>query len=108
MALGAAAAALYAVGSRGALVAGALVLHAALTLDLVDGQLSRMTGRFSALGAYLDAVFDRVKEYPVYAGLAVGAARSGDDVWPLAALALVLQPVHHTLPFSWPGADQPA
>lgn len=107
MVLGALAAGLFAVGSRPALVAGAVVLHVAFTLDCVDGQLARYTGAFSALGAYLDAVFDRVKEYLVYAGLAVGAASNGDDVWVLAAAALVLQTTHHTLQFSWPGAEQP-
>lgn len=107
MGLGVVAAALYAQGDRLALVAGALVLHAALVLDLVDGQLARYAGAFSSLGAYLDAVFDRVKEYLVYAGLAVGAARHGDDVWTLAALALLLQTTHHTLQFSWPGGEQP-
>jgi hypothetical protein len=107
MLLGALAAGLYAQGDRVALVAGAVVLHAALTLDLVDGQLARYSGVFSPLGAYLDAVFDRVKEYLVCAGLAVGAARHGDDVWALAGLALVLQTTHHTLQFSWPGGEQP-
>jgi len=107
MGLGVVAAALYAHGDRVSLVMGAVVLHAALTLDLVDGQLARYTGAFTSLGAYLDAVFDRVKEYLVYAGLAIGAARHGDDVWTLAALALVLQTTHHTLQFSWPGGEQP-
>ena len=107
MALGVLAAALYAVGDRAALVAGAVVLHAALTLDLVDGQLARYAGAFSSLGAYLDAVFDRVKEYLVIAGLAVGAARSGEDLWTLATAALLLQTTHHTLQFSWPGGEQP-
>jgi phosphatidylglycerophosphate synthase len=107
MVLGVVAAALYAQGDRAALVVGAVVLHGALTLDLVDGQLARYTGAFSSLGAYLDAVFDRVKEYLVFAGLSVGAARHGDDVWTLAALALVLQTTHHALQFSWPGGQQP-
>lgn len=109
MVLGAVAAALYAGGTRTSLVLGSLVAHAAFTLDCVDGQLARWSGAFSALGAYLDAVFDRVKEYLLYAGLAVGAARGGDDdVWLLAALALLLQTAHHALQFSWPGDDQAA
>jgi hypothetical protein len=107
MGLGVVAATLYASGERAALIAGAVVLHTALTLDLVDGQLARYSGAFSSLGAYLDAVSDRVKEYLVYAGLALGAARHGDDLWTLAALALVLQTAHHTLQFSWPGGEQP-
>ena len=108
MVLGAVAAALFAEGSRPALVLGALVAHAAFVLDCVDGQLARYAGAFSALGAYLDAVFDRVKEYLLYAGLAIGAARHGDDVWVLASLALLLQTVHHSLQFSWPGSEQTA
>lgn len=107
MLLGVVAAGLYAQGDRPALVAGAVVLHTALVLDLVDGQLARFAGAFSRLGAHLDAVFDRVKEYLVLAGLAVGAARHGDDLWTLAALALLLQTTHHTLQFSWPGGEQP-
>lgn len=107
MVLGVVAAILFAFGSRPALVVGALVLHVAFTLDCVDGQLARYTGAFSALGAYLDAVFDRAKEYVVYAGLAIGAASQGDDVWTLAAVALTLQTAHHTLQFSWPGGEEP-
>jgi hypothetical protein len=107
MVLGAVAAGLFALGDRAWLVVGAIVLHVAFTLDCVDGQLARYTGAFSALGAYLDAVFDRAKEYLVYAGLAIGAAGQGDDVWTLAAVALMLQTSHHTLQFSWPGGEQP-
>ena len=108
MVLGVLAALLFAQGDRLALVAGALVLHGAFTLDCVDGQLARYSGQFSSLGAYLDAVSDRIKEYLVYAGLAVGAGRHGDDVWTLAATALLLQTAHHALQFSWPGGEQAA
>ena len=87
----------FAVGQRPTYVVGAVLLQLSFGLDCADGQLARFTGRFSPLGGWLDAMFDRLKEYVVYAGLAVGAARTGDDVWLLAALALALQTVRHAL-----------
>jgi phosphatidylglycerophosphate synthase len=87
----------FAVGQRPTYVVGAVLLQVSFGLDCADGQLARLTSRFSPLGGWLDAMFDRLKEYLVYAGLAVGAARTGDDVWLLAALALALQTVRHTV-----------
>jgi phosphatidylglycerophosphate synthase len=87
----------FAAGERPTYVAGAVLLQLSFGLDCADGQLARFTGTFSALGGWLDAMFDRLKEYVVYAGLAVGSARAGDDVWLLAVLALALQTVRHAL-----------
>ena len=103
MVLGIVAGAAFAVGTRTGLVAGALLLQAAFTFDCVDGQLARYTRQFSKLGAWLDSVFDRSKEYVVFAGLAMGATRTGDDgfVWLLASLALALQTTRHAIDFSW-------
>lgn len=102
MALGAVAAVAFATGSRLGMVIGALVLQAAFTFDCVDGQLARYTRQFSKLGAWLDSVFDRGKEYLVFAGLAIGATAGFDDnVWALAAAALALQTVRHTVDFSY-------
>lgn len=102
MALGTLAAVAFALGSRPGLIAGALLLQAAFTFDCVDGQLARYTRRFSKLGAWLDSVFDRGKEYVVFAGLAIGATTGfGDNVWALAAAALALQTVRHTVDFSF-------
>ncbi len=96
LAVGLAAAASFALGSRPWLVTGAVLLVASFYLDGVDGTLARYTGRFSAFGAWLDSVCDRLKEYAVYAGLAVGSVRGfDDDVWILAAAALTLQTVRH-------------
>jgi phosphatidylglycerophosphate synthase len=100
-AVGVVAAAAFAVGSRAASVAGAVLLQAAFTLDCVDGQLARYTLTFSPFGAWLDSVLDRVKEYVVYAGLAIGAAGFHEDVWVLAAAALTLQTFRHMLDFSF-------
>ena len=103
MLIGIAAAAAFATGSRPGLVAGAVLLQLAFTADCVDGQLARYTRQFSSLGAWLDSVFDRGKEYAVFAGLAVGGIRMGDNgtIWLLAALALALQTVRHTIDFSY-------
>jgi phosphatidylglycerophosphate synthase len=97
------AAAGFATGERWGMVAGALLLQAAFTLDCVDGQLARYTGRFSALGGWLDGILDRAKEYAVYAGLAIGGA----DVWLLAGAAMTLQTARHAIDFSFPGSPSP-
>jgi phosphatidylglycerophosphate synthase/choline kinase len=92
-------------GSRAGQITGAILLQAAFTVDCVDGQLARYTLRFSKLGAWLDSIFDRSKEYVVYAGLAVGASRGfHQDVWVLAAAALTLQTFRHMLGFAFDGS----
>ena len=77
MLLGVLAAAAFATGERWGLVAGAVLLQVSFTTDCVDGQLARYTRQFSRLGAWLDSVFDRGKEYVAFAGLAIGAAPHG-------------------------------
>jgi phosphatidylglycerophosphate synthase len=100
--IGLAAAASFAVGTRASLIAGAVLLQVSFTVDCVDGQLARYTRTFSKLGGWLDSVFDRAKEYLVYAGLAVGSTRGfGEDVWVLAAAALTLQTVRHMSDFAY-------
>lgn len=103
MVVGTAAAAAFATGTVGGRVLGAVLLQAAFLLDCVDGQLARYALRFSAFGAWLDGILDRGKEYLVYAGLALGAVRAGDDgtVWLLAALALALQTLRHHLDLAY-------
>jgi hypothetical protein len=95
------AAAAFAVGERWGLIAGAVLLQLAFTTDCVDGQLARYTRTFSKLGAWLDSMFDRTKEYLVFAGLALGAQHMGQHVWLLAGAALTLQVVRHTMDFSF-------
>jgi hypothetical protein len=98
MLVGVLAAVAFATGERWGLVLGAVLLQAAFTLDCVDGQLARYTRTFTPLGAWLDSIFDRAKEYVVYAGLAIGA---GEDVWLLAAAALALQTTRHAGDFAF-------
>lgn len=94
-----------ATGTRGGYVAAGLLLLFSFVLDCADGQLARYSLRYSTLGAWLDATFDRAKEYAYYAGLAIGAARGGDDVWALALAAMVLQSVRHFVDFSFNEAN---
>ena len=99
MLLGVLAALCFATGHRAGWVAGAVALQAAFALDCVDGQLARYARVSTPRGAWLDAVFDRGKEYVAYLGLAVGGIRAGDDreLWVLAAAALTLQTVRHVV-----------
>jgi phosphatidylglycerophosphate synthase len=110
VALGAAGCA--ATGTRVGYVTAGVLLIASFVLDCADGQLARYSLRFSTLGAWLDATFDRVKEYAFYAGLALGAANAGggrsDDVWALALGAMVVQTCRHVVDFAFNEAHRDA
>lgn len=97
-----------ATGTRGGFVAAGLLLLFSFVLDCTDGQLARYSLQYSTMGAWLDATFDRAKEYAYYAGLALGAARGGDDVWALALGAMVLQTCRHVVDFSFNEANHDA
>ncbi|MFC9291387.1 DUF5941 domain-containing protein, partial [Streptomyces sp. NPDC057052] len=97
-----------ATGTRAGYVAAALLLLFSFVLDCTDGQLARYSLQYSTLGAWLDATFDRAKEYAYYAGLALGAARGGDDVWALALGAMILQTCRHVVDFSFNEANHDA
>ncbi|MDX6274481.1 MAG: hypothetical protein QOJ92_1691 [Frankiales bacterium] len=96
-----AAAALFARGEWATTVAAAVLLQLSLVIDCVDGEVARYTGRFTAVGAWLDGVGDRLKEYSVYAGLAAGY-----DAWALAAALLVVQVYRHHVDFGF-SANRP-
>jgi hypothetical protein len=98
----------FAAGTRLGMVVGAVLFYFSFVFDCVDGQLARYTRQYSTLGAWLDATFDRAKEYVVYAGLAVGSTAaavgsgvSGGDVWRLAVATLILQTLRHMVDFSF-------
>lgn len=97
-----------ATGTRVGFVAAGLLLLFSFVLDCTDGQLARYSLQYSTMGAWLDATFDRAKEYAYYAGLALGAARGGDDVWALALAAMVLQTCRHVVDFSFNEANHDA
>ncbi|MFF0434088.1 DUF5941 domain-containing protein [Streptomyces sp. NPDC004327] len=90
-----------ATGERGGYVAAGVLLLVSFVLDCTDGQLARYSLQYSTMGAWLDATFDRAKEYAFYAGLALGAARNGDDVWALALGAMVLMTCRHVVDFAF-------
>ncbi|MGB0872255.1 MAG: CDP-alcohol phosphatidyltransferase family protein [Solirubrobacterales bacterium] len=56
-------------------------------MDLLDGKYSRMSGKATLFGAFLDSSLDRIEEGFVLAAIAWQFARGGDD-W--AATAVVL------------------
>ncbi|WP_274567768.1 DUF5941 domain-containing protein [Streptomyces spiramyceticus] len=97
-----------ATGTRGGYIAAGALLLFSFVLDCTDGQLARYSLQYSTMGAWLDATFDRAKEYAYYAGLALGAARGGDDVWALALGAMVLQTGRHVVDFSFNEANHDA
>ncbi|MFG2530635.1 DUF5941 domain-containing protein [Streptomyces sp. NPDC048516] len=97
-----------ATGTRGGFVAAGFLLLFSFVLDCADGQLARYSLQYSTMGAWLDATFDRAKEYAYYAGLALGAVRGGDDVWALALGAMVLQICRHVVDFSFNEANHDA
>jgi phosphatidylglycerophosphate synthase len=74
---------------------GAVLLQISIIVDCVDGELARYTRKFSKLGAWLDAVTDRVKEYMVFLGLAIGAEKSGEDLWIPALVMMLIQTFRH-------------
>ncbi|MFZ4298854.1 DUF5941 domain-containing protein [Streptomyces cinereoruber] len=94
-----------ATGERAGYVAAGVLLLVSFVLDCTDGQLARYALKYSTMGAWLDATFDRAKEYAFYAGLALGAARNGDDVWALALGAMVLMTCRHVVDFSFNEAN---
>ncbi|MFI8828304.1 DUF5941 domain-containing protein [Streptomyces sp. NPDC053431] len=94
-----------ATGDRAGYVAAGVLLLVSFVLDCTDGQLARYSLQYSTMGAWLDATFDRAKEYAFYAGLALGAARNGDDVWALALGAMVIMTCRHVVDFSFNEAN---
>jgi phosphatidylserine synthase len=74
---------------------GAVLLQLSIIVDCVDGELARYTRQFSALGAWLDAITDRIKEYLVFFALAYGAAKNGSDLWIPAMFMMVFQTFRH-------------
>jgi phosphatidylglycerophosphate synthase len=95
-AIGLYAAFLFAQGDTWSLVGGAILLQVSIIVDCVDGEIARYTRKFSELGAWLDAITDRVKEYAVFLGLAYGAfIHNGQNLWVPAAVLMAIQTFRH-------------
>lgn len=85
----------FAQGSFWSIFLGAVLLQVSIIVDCVDGELARYTRKFSQLGAWLDAVTDRVKEYMVFLGLAIGAEVEGRNLWIPAIAMMLVQTFRH-------------
>jgi hypothetical protein len=95
-AIGLFAAFLFTQGDTWSLIGGAILLQVSIIVDCVDGEIARYTRKFSELGAWLDAITDRVKEYAVFLGLAYGAfIHNEQNLWVLAAVLMVIQTFRH-------------
>ena len=104
--VGIAAAFAFGTGQWAWIVVGALLLQLSLIVDCVDGEVARATRKFTSLGAWLDASTDRVKEFAVYGGLAIGATRldetfAGIDPWLIAIALIVLQTTRHVTDYDF-------
>lgn len=82
-------------GTFWTIFAGAVLLQLSIIIDCVDGELARYTRQFSQLGAWLDAITDRIKEYLVFYALAYGAAKQGRDLWIPAIGMMIFQTFRH-------------
>jgi phosphatidylglycerophosphate synthase len=96
-------------GTRAGLIAGAVFVFAAFVLDCTDGQVARYARSSSAFGSWLDPVSDRVKEYAVYAGLAIGGMVAHErGTWGLALTAMIVQAIRYVTVLSYRTAGQAA
>ena len=82
-------------GTFWTIFAGAILLQLSIIIDCADGELARYTRQFSGLGAWLDAITDRIKEYLVFFALAYGASKEGRDLWIPAMFMMVFQTFRH-------------
>ncbi len=86
--VGLVAAALFAEGTAGTAVAGAVVLQLSAVLDCIDGDLARALYKQSSLGKWLDIAGDQVVHIGVFLGIGLGLWRSGSPA-PVLALGTV-------------------
>ena len=68
------------------LVAGGVLVQLSSALDGVDGELARVSGRTSELGAVLDALSDRYGDLAVFVGAAIAAGTPAAWPWAMAAI----------------------
>jgi len=70
----------------GKILEGVIVIFLSQILDCTDGDLARLTGRVSALGGYLDRIFDRFVDAAILVGI---IALSPDELWLMGTIALI-------------------
>jgi CDP-diacylglycerol--glycerol-3-phosphate 3-phosphatidyltransferase len=72
------------------LLLGGIAFVVGSVCDTLDGRYSRMSGKGSPFGAFLDSTLDRIEEGIVLAGVAVIFSKDGDDVAVAAVVIAVL------------------
>ena len=75
--------------ARGALIGAVAILELSYVLDCVDGQLARMKGTSSPVGAHLDFLMDEIKAFVLVAAVAIRlwrGARADGARWLLEGL----------------------
>lgn len=70
-------------------VLAGLAFIAGSVMDLLDGHYSRMSGKATLFGAFLDSTLDRIEEGIVLAAVAAQFAQEGDD-WAVAAVVVAV------------------
>jgi CDP-diacylglycerol--glycerol-3-phosphate 3-phosphatidyltransferase len=71
-------------------VLAAIAFIVGSVMDTLDGRYSRMSGKGSLFGAFLDSTLDRIEEGVVLAAVAWHFADSGEDVAAAACVLVVL------------------
>src|ERR1700754_1182282 len=71
-------------------LAGGIAFIVGSVCDTLDGRYSRMSGKGSPFGAFLDSTLDRIEEGVVLAAVGVDFSRSGDDLAVGAVVIAVL------------------
>ena len=61
-------------------VLGAFAFIIGSVMDMLDGRYSRMSGKGTPFGAFLDSTLDRIEEGVVLAAVAAYYAKQGDDM----------------------------
>jgi CDP-diacylglycerol--glycerol-3-phosphate 3-phosphatidyltransferase len=74
----------------GRFVLGAIAFIVGSIMDTLDGRYSRMSGKGTQFGAFLDSTLDRIEEGVVLAAVAWQVADSGDASLAAACLLVVL------------------
>jgi CDP-diacylglycerol--glycerol-3-phosphate 3-phosphatidyltransferase len=72
------------------LLLGGIAFVVGSVCDTLDGRYSRMSGKGSPFGAFLDSTLDRIEEGLVLAGVAVIFSQDGDDLAVGATVIAVL------------------
>jgi len=70
------------------LIIGAVLVQLSFIVDCMDGQLARYRQQFSTLGAWLDRISDRVKDFFYFFSLALGFFLSHQEVFQLGLTGL--------------------